>query len=99
MNKKSTLNIIDQSYFKKYIANIRPYGFKSLVLCIIDSVFSISAVYSSTIRTLDDFVEHACIKDKHKDEYTCEEFLNNYGDFSVKNLQTMYLEIDKGLLR
>lgn len=83
---KSTLNIIDEIYFKKYIANIRPYGFKSLVLCVIDSVFSISAVYSSTIRTLDDFVDHAGIKDKHKDEYTCEAFLNCYGNLSGEEL-------------
>lgn len=86
MSVKSTPDIINESYFKKYIDNIRPYGFKSLVLCVIDSIFSISAVYSSTIRTLDDFIVHAGIKDKHKDEYTCEKFLNSYGHMSGEKL-------------
>ncbi|MGI6644480.1 MAG: hypothetical protein ACOX28_01810 [Bacilli bacterium] len=85
MERKSTLDIIDDKYFKYTIDNLVPfYGYNSLVLCVIDSVFSIASVYKSTINTLERFQSHAGIT--HDDEYTCIDFLNNYGHMSGEEL-------------
>lgn len=54
MYTKTVLDIIDDNYFQDLIAKLQPfYGFNILVLCVMDSVFSIASCYNSTIKTLD----------------------------------------------
>lgn len=61
------------------------YEDKSLVLAVIDAIFSISAKYESTIKVVNRFVEHIKL-DRINDEYTTSEFMRDFGMVSAEEL-------------
>lgn len=74
MNK--LLELIPKTTFESYNENNRVNMYKepSLVLGVIDSVFSISSKYESTIKVVDRFIELIKI-DRKNDDYTTANFI------------------------
>ncbi len=71
--------IVPSYEFEKFekVINEGQYRDVSLVLAVIDSIFSISAKYESTIKTVDRFAAYVGIN-RGKDEYTTSEFIDQF---------------------
>lgn len=80
------LNIIDKKIFEDKLAEMEDYGFNSLVFSVINSVYSISANYSSTIAVVERFAKH--INRSLKDQYLISEFIRDFGNAEVDELAT-----------
>ncbi|MGI6771674.1 MAG: hypothetical protein ACOX5Y_04625 [Acholeplasmataceae bacterium] len=73
--------VVSKEEFEKYeeIINNGLYNDVSLVLAVINSVFSISARYESTIKVVNRFADYVGI-DRSKDEYTTSQFMKQFYD-------------------
>lgn len=61
------------------------YKEPSVVIGVIDSIFSIGTKYESTIKVVDRFVEKINIK-RNEDDYTTKDFIRDFGTFSDEEL-------------
>lgn len=78
------ISIIDKSFFEKRIAEMNDYGYESLVFCVIDSVYSISAKYASTKAVVLRFADY--LGKSIKEQYQISEFVNDFGMTNVNEL-------------
>lgn len=78
------LDIIDKSLFEKRISEMNDYGYNSLVFCVIDSVYSIAARYSSTKAVVERFANY--LGKSIKDQYLISDFIKDFGNFEVDDL-------------
>lgn len=78
---QNIFDVLDKKYFDNYLEDAKEYGYQSLVLGVIDSVFSISAKYESTQKVVERFSQHANF-DMYKDEYKTSDFIKEYGNIS-----------------
>lgn len=69
-------NIISSDIFEKRQTEMYEYGYQSLVFCVIDSVFSIAARYSSTKNVVKRFADH--LNKSITDEYLVSEFITQF---------------------
>lgn len=85
MNK--IFEVIPKENFKSYQKRTKEglYPDISLVLAVIDSIFSISSRYESTIKVVNRFATHVNI-DKTKDDYTISQFINEFGNYTDEEL-------------
>jgi hypothetical protein len=84
---KKTTQVISRDFIEEFLSSLKHYGPKSLVISVIDSVFSIGVKYESTIKVVERFSNHVGINIE-KDEYTLEQFLNDYGKYDYVDLAT-----------
>jgi hypothetical protein len=82
---KKITQVISKEYIEEFLSKQKHYGPKSLVICVIDSVFSIGVKYESTIKVVERFAKYVGINIEN-DEYTLEEFLKTFSDFSYDKL-------------
>ena len=82
---KKITQVISREFIDEFLASRKHYGPKSLVISVIDSVFSISVKYESTIKVVQRFAKYVGINIE-KDEYTLEEFLDRFNDYSYEKL-------------
>ncbi len=82
-------NVVPQEEFAKYeqIINDGLYNDVSLVLSVINSIFSISARYESTIKVVNRFAKYVGI-DRAKDEYTTSDFIKQFANVDSEILAT-----------
>lgn len=80
-NKKDILEVLPSEYFDNYLREAKEYGYKSLVLGVIDSVFSISAKYESTFKTVERFASYTGI-DLYNQEFLVSDFIGQYSEYS-----------------
>jgi hypothetical protein len=76
---KTIIEVIDRGYIDKFLADLKHYGYKSLVLNIIESVFSIATKFEATLKVVERFADHAGIDIEHG-EYTLSQFIKDYGN-------------------
>lgn len=69
-------NIISSDIFEKRQTEMSEYGYQSLVFCVIDSVFSIAARYSSTKNVVKRFADY--LNKSITDEYLVSEFITQF---------------------
>lgn len=79
--------LIPKQIFESYKVRVEEgiYRDISLVLGVIDSVFSIASKYESTINVVNRFVEYVNI-DRTKDEYTTSDFIKQFGTYAGDKL-------------
>lgn len=79
--------IITPETFKQYAKRVSDgmYNEPSLVIGVIDSVYSISSRYESTINVVNRFVEAIGINRKLED-YTTSDFLDSFGNYTPEQL-------------
>jgi hypothetical protein len=82
---KKITQVISHEFIEEFLASRKHYGPKSLVVSVIDSVFSIGVKYESTIKVVERFAKYVGINIEN-DEYTLEEFLNTFNDYSYEQL-------------
>ncbi|MFW5848050.1 MAG: hypothetical protein ACOCVF_03970 [bacterium] len=82
---KKVTQVIGHEFIEGFLSSLKHYGPKSLVIGVIDSVFSIGVKYESTINVVERFSKYVGINIE-KDEYTLEEFLESFGDYSYEKL-------------
>lgn len=82
--QKNIFDIIDDDFFKKGQSEMVEYGYQSLVFCVIDSVFSIAANYTSTKNVVKRFAEHA--GKTIFDEYLISDFVNEFDNPTGREL-------------
>jgi len=82
---KKITQVISREFIDEFLASRKHYGPKSLVISVIDSVFSIGVKYESTIKVVQRFAKYVGINIE-KDEYTLEEFLDRFNDYSYEKL-------------
>lgn len=81
MNNKSIVDIIDRSILEKSLNEMNDYGYKSLVFCVINSVYSIGAKYASTKAVVERFANY--LGKTLKSEYLISEFITTFGSFDI----------------
>jgi hypothetical protein len=82
---KKINQVISKEYIEEFLSKSKHYGPKSLVICVIDSVFSIGVKYESTIKVVERFAEYVGINIEN-DEYTLEQFLDSFQDYTYEQL-------------
>lgn len=80
-------DVLNHEKFEAYKENesASEYDNISLVLAVIDSIFSISAKYETTVKVVDRFAKYVGIN-KRCDDFTITEFMNEFNDFSPEKL-------------
>lgn len=76
-------DVLGNKRFEEYKENESASEYKniSLVLAVIDAIFSISAKYETTVKVVDRFAKYVGIN-KIFDEFTVEEFIERFNNFS-----------------
>lgn len=74
-------DVINQKQFDQYLEEAKEYGYYSLVLGVVDAVFSISSKYESTFKTVERFALHAQL-DLYKDEFFVSDFIRIYDSYN-----------------
>lgn len=84
---RNIFEVIPKENFESYKVRVGEgiYRDISLVLAVIDSVFSISSKYESTINVVNRFAEYVNI-DRGKDEYTISNFIKQFGVYTGEKL-------------
>lgn len=80
-------DVLNNEKFEAYKENesASEYDNLSLVLAVIDSIFSISAKYETTVKVVDRFAKYVGIN-KKSDDFTVTKFMNKFSDFSPEQL-------------
>lgn len=84
---KKILKIVSKETFESYRERVNGNMYKepSIVIGVIDSIFSIGSKYESTIKVVNRFVEHININ-RNEDDYTTKDFIRDFGTFSDEEL-------------
>jgi len=82
---KKITQVISHEFIEEFLSSLKHYGPKSLVIGVIDSVFSIGVKYESTINVVERFAKFVGINIEN-DEYTLEDFLETFEDYSYEQL-------------
>ena len=82
---KKISQVISHEFIEDFLSSLKHYGPKSLVVGVIDSVFSIGVKYESTIKVVERFAKYVDINIEN-DEYTLGKFLDDFNDFSYEQL-------------
>lgn len=83
----NVFKIVPETNFESYRERVQQgiYRDVSLVLAVIDSVYSIASKYESTIKVVNRFAELVNIE-RGKDDYICSEFLNKFENLTDDEL-------------
>lgn len=81
------LDIVPKETFESYreLVNGNMYTEPSIVIGVIDSIFSIGSKYESTIKVVNRFIEKININ-RNEDDYTTKDFIKDFGNFSDEEL-------------
>lgn len=71
---KSVTDVISSQFIDLFLNEIKYYGYKSLVLNVVDAVYSISAKYESTLKVVERFAKVVNI-DVEQGEYSLVQFV------------------------
>ena len=77
--------MIGSQFIDRFLSEIKYYGYKSLVLNVIDAVYSISAKYESTLKVVERFAKVVNI-DVEQGEYSLVQFVNDFGTYDYESL-------------
>ncbi len=84
---KQIFEIIPKETFESYRERVNGnmYTEPSIVIGVIDSIFSIGTKYESTIKVVDRFIENIKIN-RNEDDYTTKDFIRDFGTFNEEEL-------------
>lgn len=82
---KRVIDVIGSQFIDRFLSEIKYYGYKSLVLNVIDAVYSISAKYESTLKVVERFAKVVNI-DVERGEYSLVQFVNDFGTYDYESL-------------
>jgi hypothetical protein len=82
---KKVIDVIGKEFIDRYLSEVKYYGYQSLVLNIIDAVFSISVKYESTLKVVERFANHVNI-DVEKGSYSLNDFDIDFGSYDYETL-------------
>ena len=82
---KSVVDVIGHQFIDRYLKEIKYYGYRSLVLNVIDAVYSISVKYESTLRVVERFAKLVNI-DVEQGDYSLVQFVQDFGSYDYEML-------------
>lgn len=82
---KSVIDVISSQFINRFLSEIKYYGYKSLVLNVIDAVYSISVKYESTLKVVERFAKVVNI-DVEQGDYSLVQFVQDFGTYDHESL-------------
>ena len=82
---KRVIDAIGSQFIDRFLSEVKYYGYKSLVLNVIDAVYSISAKYESTLKVVERFAKVVNIN-VEKGDYSLVQFVQDFGSYAYESL-------------
>lgn len=85
ITNEKVIDVIGIELIDRFLSRVRYYGYQSLVLNIIDAVYSISAKYESTLKVVERFAKYVGI-DVENGNYTLSQFVRDFASYDYETL-------------